>query len=289
VDTLRHVLWLGGASGSGKTTIARRLARRHGLRWYNADAHTWAHRDRALAEGSPAAVRWEAMTPEERWLETPPEEMVELSLNLARGPMIVDDLRRLPASPLILAEGSTVLPELVTSGIAERSRAVWLVPAPGLQRARLAGRGGPPADERDRRARENVARLNLLVGAEIERRAAASGVRVLVVDASLTVQGAVAAVEGLFADALAEGPCARTAAERRALVRYANEAVVSQYVAYFARPWTEGDAASTVRPFACECDDPECQAVVELAVAAFPRAAGGGEWPVLAAGHGQRL
>jgi hypothetical protein len=29
---LRHVYWIGGASGSGKSTIARRLADKHGLR-----------------------------------------------------------------------------------------------------------------------------------------------------------------------------------------------------------------------------------------------------------------
>jgi cytidylate kinase len=37
---LAHVLWLGGPAGSGKTTLAKQIARRHGLRWYCADAHT---------------------------------------------------------------------------------------------------------------------------------------------------------------------------------------------------------------------------------------------------------
>src|SRR6266508_2754774 len=106
MEPLAHVLWLGGVPGSGKTTVARRIARRHGIRWYNADAHTWEHRDRALREGNPVALRWEAMTPHERWVKTPPEEMLGLSLDLVRGPMIVDDLRALPPSPLILAEGT---------------------------------------------------------------------------------------------------------------------------------------------------------------------------------------
>jgi adenylate kinase family enzyme len=41
------VLWIGGPPGAGKSTVARHLARRRGLRWYQADTHTWTHRDRA--------------------------------------------------------------------------------------------------------------------------------------------------------------------------------------------------------------------------------------------------
>jgi shikimate kinase len=271
VAELEHVLWIGGASGLGKTTIARRLARRHGLRWYNADTRTWEHRDRALHERNPAALRWEAMTPYERWVTTPPSEMVELSLNLQRWPMIADDVRRLPASPLIVAEGSTVLPELVATGIADRSRAVWLAASPELQRTRLEAReGAPPGDPDAKRARENVLQLWLLVAAEIERRVREFDVTVLVVDGPETADEVLAAVEVLFAEALAAGPRAATASERRALIRFANEAIVGQVFRYLARPWAAGDADSMVRAFACECDDAGCQELVELPVAAFP-------------------
>jgi hypothetical protein len=54
--------------------------------------------------------------------------MLELSLHAARGPMVLDDLRALPDSPLVVAEGSTLPAQAVSSGIASRSRAVWLLP-----------------------------------------------------------------------------------------------------------------------------------------------------------------
>ena len=118
MTTLEHVLWIGGASASGKSTIATRLARRHGLRWYSADAHTWEHRDLALAAGHEGAIRWESMTREERHetLAESPAELVKLNLDFERGPMTVDDLRRLPAAPMVVADGSTILPELVAQG-----------------------------------------------------------------------------------------------------------------------------------------------------------------------------
>jgi hypothetical protein len=267
---LTHVLWIGGPPGSGKTAIATRLARRHGLRWYNADTQTWAHRDRAIAEGHRGAVRWEAMSPEERWVTSSPDEMLALSLHAERGAMIVDDLRSLPDSPLVVAEGSPVSPAIVSSGIAERTRTVWLVPTADVLRRRLDVRNLPPGPYR----------LYLLLAATIEREAREHDAPTLTVDGSLGIDETVSAVEERFAAALAAGPRAESLHERRALIREANAAHAAQVRAGYARRWANGDAESVVRTFVCECGDPACDVDVELAVGDFPAG------PVLADGHG---
>ncbi len=267
---LRHVLWIGGPPGAGKSTVAIGLARRYGLRWYGADTRTWQHRDRALRAGHAPALRWESMTPEERWVRSTPEEMFEMSLHRERGPMVLDDLRALPDSPLVVAEGSTLPADVLSSGIALRSRAVWLSPTRGYQRAVLADRGlasGPTA-------------LYLLLGAAIEREAREHGARTLTVDGSRGVEQTLAEVADLFAEALAEGPRAGSRAERRVLLREANDAVAAQVRGYHSRPWAGGDAEAVVREFLCECGDPACTAVVPLPLGALSSA------PVLAPGHG---
>lgn len=238
------MLWIGGPPGAGKTTVATRLARRHGLRWYCSDWRTWEHRDRAIRAGNPAAIRWEALTPDER-RNVPPAERLAMSLHRERGPMLVDDLLALPPVPLIVAEGSTVAPDFVSSGVADPSRAVWLVPSPR------------PSD---------------VLAAEIEREVEKHAVPTLAVDRTRGIDAAVAAVEEHFALALAEGPRTKTPAERTALLRKANEAIVSQVRGYHARPWAEGEAESVLREFVCECGAPECDASVELPVGAVASA-----------------
>lgn len=263
-------LWIGGPPGSGKTTVARSIARRYGLRWYSADAHTWEHRDRAIEAGNPDAIRWEATPPEQRWSATT-AELLAMSLHRERATMIVEDVGALPASPLTIAEGTPVMPAAAGAG----DRAVWLLPTTEVQRARLAKRGLSPG----------VLRLYRALVREIEQGVEEHGAQKLYIDAHTSVEDTVAHVERLFAAALDEGPTATTTAERRRLLRYANRAIVSQYRAYASRPWTPRTALATVRQFACECGRDDCDAQVELAIADFPEPPDGASPPVLAPGH----
>jgi hypothetical protein len=90
------------------------------------------------------------------------------------------------------------------------------------------------------------------------------------------------AVEERFREALAEGPHARTPEEQRHLLREGNQAILAQCLGYLSRPWAGADVESFMRAFHCECDDPVCEAVLELTVADAARRLEAGRGPLLA-------
>jgi hypothetical protein len=260
VDELPHVLWIGGVAGAGKTTVARRIARRHGMRRYNPDTQTWNHLGQALAVGNPAAQRFSRMTPAERAAATPEQ------IHYDRWPMIVQDLRSLPTAPLILAEVSPPDPRIASTG-----RAVSLMPSQEVQRARLERRhplGVPPRYLRD--------------WPTMTEKLADSGTHVIVVD-GLTIDDTTAEVERFFASRIAEGPTAERIEQRRDLLRYANQAVVNQCLgwSYYT---AKRDVSRTVCEFDCECARSGCDATVERTIASFP-AGSVAKHPILADGH----
>ncbi|WP_250037574.1 hypothetical protein [Paractinoplanes maris] len=132
------VYWIGGGSGGGKSTIARRLARRHGLRLYDTDAVMRGHAARSDPATSPHLAAFLTMSMDERWLR-PPRIMLD-TFHWFRGEsfqLILDDLAALPPGPPVIAEGFRLLPELVP----RPARAVWLLPSPAFRRAAFDSRG----------------------------------------------------------------------------------------------------------------------------------------------------
>ena len=158
LDDLRHVYWIGGAPGAGKSTIARRLADRHGMYLYATDDVMSDHLSRTTPEESPYLSRFAAMDMDERWLNRSPLTMLE-TFHWFRGEcfaLIVEDLVRLREGGIpVVAEGFRLLPQLVQPLLAEpregdrRSKpperqpvqAVWLLPTPGFRAAALESRG----------------------------------------------------------------------------------------------------------------------------------------------------
>src|SRR6267143_1727498 len=129
---LRHVLWIGGGTGAGKSSVAIALAERHGLERYNYDWHDARdHTERTRADRHPHRAAFLAMSLDERWVFRSPEAMAtaEVAEMAERFELVIEDLLALPTDRRVIADGFGLLPELVHPVIASPRQAIWLLPA----------------------------------------------------------------------------------------------------------------------------------------------------------------
>ncbi|HEU5437773.1 MAG TPA: hypothetical protein VFU88_00675 [Ktedonobacterales bacterium] len=140
---LRHVRWIGGGSGAGKTTVAGLLAAEHGLQLYSSDDTMAAHARRISPADAPLLHAFLAMDMDERWANRSPTVMLK-TFPWFQGEgfdLIVRDLLALPEEPPIVAEGFRLLPRLVAPLLSRPNQAIWLVPTPDFRRAAFDSRG----------------------------------------------------------------------------------------------------------------------------------------------------
>lgn len=142
-ETLRHVYWIGGGSGSGKSTVARRLAAHYGLHLYATDETMRDHARRTPYVERPFGCAFEAMSMDERWLNRSPAVMLE-TFHFFRGECfgrIVEDLLALPPGRRVVVEGFRLLPALVKPLLHTGNQSVWLLPTPEFRLAAFKSRG----------------------------------------------------------------------------------------------------------------------------------------------------
>jgi hypothetical protein len=192
-NRLRHVRWIGGGSGAGKSTIARKLADDHGLRVYASDTTIRDHARRSNAADHPLLHAFLAMDMDERWVNRPPSVMLE-TFHGFQGEafeLIIEDLLALPDSPPILAEGFRLLPRLVAPLLTWPNQAVWLVPTPEFRRAAFKARGFtweiPGKTSDPERALANLLARDELFTEQVAAEATGLRLAVITVDVGLSV------------------------------------------------------------------------------------------------------
>jgi hypothetical protein len=143
-ERLQHVYWIGGGSGAGKSTTARRLADRYGWHLYATDDVMREHAARTTAKEAPFLHEFMAMSMDDRWVNRSPQVMLE-TFHWYQGEgfgLIVEDLLRLPQEPCVV-EGFRLLPHLVQPLLTSPERAVWLLPTPDFRQSAVLSRSAP--------------------------------------------------------------------------------------------------------------------------------------------------
>lgn len=209
-----RVLWIGGATDSGKTSVARALAAKYGLQGYFYDQ--WdreappGHWSRADPRRQPQMAATPTHDRDRMWVRTTPRELLArwLATTPERFELTLEDLAALPAAPPVLAEGYGLVPDLVAPLIASPRQAIWLVSTEAFKRASYDRRGkGRHAGTSDpQRARENHIGRDLLIAGYIQERAAALGLTALTVDGTLPLAQVISQVEAHLAPCLPPPP-----------------------------------------------------------------------------------
>jgi 2-phosphoglycerate kinase len=206
-EQLRHVYWIGGGSGAGKSTIAHRIAAEHGLQLYATDDVMADHARRSTPGDCPLLHEFMTMDMDERWVNRSPREMLE-TFHWFRGEgfgMIIEDILRLFSEPGMIVEGLRLLPHLVKPLLAGRSQAVWLLPTPEFRQAVFDSRGGPQwrfiAKTSDpQRALRNLLERDAMFTQRLSEETQRLGLNMIEVDPKVTVDelaGRVAEAFGL--------------------------------------------------------------------------------------------
>jgi adenylate kinase family enzyme len=204
--SLGHVLWIGGATDSGKTSVARAVAEKHSLQTYHYD-----HFDRERLPGhwarvDPARHPHMYATPihdhDRMWVHTTPEDLVKRWLHTApeRFQLSLEDLLALPSAPPIVAEGYGFTPDLVLPLLSSTRQAIWLVSTAEFKRASYARRdkGSFIDTSNPLRARHNHFQRDLLLGEYFKQRAEYLQLKVMTVDGTLSLEQIIPLVEAHF-------------------------------------------------------------------------------------------
>ncbi|MEV3937229.1 hypothetical protein AB0K52_14780 [Glycomyces sp. NPDC049804] len=207
-NRLRHVYWIGGGSGAGKSTVARRLADRFGLRYCGTDESMQDHARRTTAVEAPLLHEFMGMGMDERWVDRSPETMYE-TFHWFQGEgfhLIVEDLLAMPPGEGIVVEGFRLLPSLVAPLLADRRRAVWLLPTPDFRAFAIEDRAkqaGPPGfvhrTSDPERAGRNIAERDRYFVERLRSETRELGLQAITVDAAVGESESVDRVAERFA------------------------------------------------------------------------------------------
>jgi len=264
-----NVFWLGGGCGSGKTTIARVLARRLDLRLYPVDGYTYAHLERSKRGGFPLNKAVAEMTPEQRW-DPAPAELAERFAAVAaeRLEMVLADIRDLGPGPTVVAEGPQLFPDLVAPLMPTAEHGLWLLPTPEFGQQGVAGRrAGGLTGEAAQRRRDRDVLLTEMNRQQVRRHGFPS--------ADVDGNRSLADTVDMVADRLKNLPGglirAADGRQRQQIRQAENAVVVRQLLGWWADLGPEQMPGPPPFPFSCECESMSCEQTVTMSVVEYRR------------------
>lgn len=201
-----RVLWIGGATDTGKSTIAQNLADRLGMSVYHYDKTDVQHLEKLTFTISEIRKFMDASL-DERWVYPKPEAMFAfLLLSFShRFPLVLEDLIAYPDDRPIIVEGFGLLPELVCPLLSSPYQAAWLVSTESFKWDSMTRRGKPSfakATSDPEKAKMKLFARDMLLTNYYRKQAPAYGCTLYEVDGSRSVEEMTILVNDHFANYL---------------------------------------------------------------------------------------
>jgi hypothetical protein len=194
---LSHVLWIGGGTDAGKTSLARMFAAQYGCQIYHFDRPSPSWEAVQYTQNQyPHNFRWEKMNDDERWLR-PAEEQAQHVYQMwdETYSYRLHDLLQLATDRRIVAEGYGFLPGFVAPFIESKRQAIWLAPTAAFKKKTFKARvmEGAKGSYRHRvRDPEKALALHrqrdMLITERIKAEATALNLRLLTIDGSTSLE-----------------------------------------------------------------------------------------------------
>ena len=206
-ERLAHVLWIGGGTDAGKTSLARLFAARYGVHIYHFDRPSPSWEAITISEDKyPHSLRWQKMTDEERWLRPAQEQAQHVYQMWAEQYSYrLHDLLSLPIKKRVVAEGYGFLPSIVAPLIKSKRQAIWLVPTEAFKEKTFKARvlEGAKGSYRHRiqnpeKALERHRERDMLIAERIREEAVVRNLRLLRIDGSQSLEEVFTIVEDHF-------------------------------------------------------------------------------------------
>lgn len=199
---LSHILWIGGATDTGKSTIAARLTEKYDAQVYHYDRHDLRHHE-ILAETSTKYLHFLHAPLDERWIHQTPQSLFERTMESFnnRFPLVLQDYEQMEKDRPIIAEGFGFTPQLIAPHLPDIGHAIWLVPSKSFKIESMQRRNKPSFRDQTsdpQKAYENLLNRDLIIADYYRQEVPKVGGRLVEVDESVDIDGMVALVEEYF-------------------------------------------------------------------------------------------
>jgi 2-phosphoglycerate kinase len=139
-EQYRHVLWMGGSPCSGKSSMCDLLAEMYHVDIYHVDDAFFLHRDEFTPEQYPINYKWIHTPWESLWNQSHKVLFTETILAYKEHLQFVF-LDLLSYDDLVIAEGTSLLPQYIAPLMLDEFAALWVVPTENFQREIYPKRG----------------------------------------------------------------------------------------------------------------------------------------------------